>query len=167
MQQIFRLISISPTCFGWQIRPSSGTFFFILVWVYSLLLFGVYELDICVTVRHWYNDVSNQQNATNFSFINLFKSALYVLGDKFAHHQEHFFDCIYSFWYNAPTLLPIGATWHRSAAVSVQCTKSCICNQKVLPRMGEFVARNMWGWFKKINELKRCCISLVANIVKN
>jgi hypothetical protein len=58
----------------------------------------------------FYNDVSNQQEATTFSFINLFKSALHVSGDKFAHPQEHFFDCIYSFWYNAPTLLPTGAT---------------------------------------------------------
>ena len=55
------------------------------------------------------------------------------------------FDCIYSFWYNAPTLLPTGATWHRSAAVSVHCTQSCIYSQKVLMRMGEFVARNMEG----------------------
>ena len=30
------------------------------------------------------------QDATNFSFISLFKSALYVSGDKFAHPQEHF-----------------------------------------------------------------------------
>ena len=36
------------------------------------------------------NDVSNQQDATSFSLINLFKSALHVSGDKFAHPQEHF-----------------------------------------------------------------------------
>ena len=30
-----------------------------------------------------YDDVNNQQNATTFSFINLFNSALHVLGDKF------------------------------------------------------------------------------------
>jgi hypothetical protein len=73
----------------------------------------------------YYNDVSNQQDAATFSFINLFNSALHVSGDKFAHPQEHFltsytalgtlhrhccrpvpFDCIYSFWCNAPTPLP-------------------------------------------------------------
>ena len=27
--------------------------------------------DVCVTVRHQYNDVSNQQDATTLSFINL------------------------------------------------------------------------------------------------
>jgi len=47
-----------------------------------------------------------------FSFIDLliylFVSAPHVSGDKFAHLQEHFFDCIYSFWYNAPILLPTG-----------------------------------------------------------
>jgi hypothetical protein len=67
------------------------------------------QQDVCVTVHHQYHDVSNQQDA-NFSFINLFKSALHVSGDKFAHHQEQFFDCIYSFWYNAPTLLLTSAT---------------------------------------------------------
>ena len=46
-------------------------------------------LDVCVTVHHWYNDVNNQQDATTFSFINLFKSAPHVSGDKFAHPQEH------------------------------------------------------------------------------
>jgi len=37
-----------------------------------------------------YNDVNNRQDAKTFSFINLFNSALHVLGNKFAHPQEHF-----------------------------------------------------------------------------
>ena len=37
-----------------------------------------------------YNDVNNQQDATTFSFIILFNSALHVSGDKFAHPQERF-----------------------------------------------------------------------------
>jgi hypothetical protein len=36
------------------------------------------------------NNVNKQQDATTFSFINLFKSAHRVSGDKFAHPQEHF-----------------------------------------------------------------------------
>ena len=48
------------------------------------------ELDVCVIVHHYYNDVNNKQDATTFSFINLFKSALHVSSDKFAHPQEHF-----------------------------------------------------------------------------
>ena len=52
--------------------------------------------------------VSNHQDATTFSFINPFNSALHVLGDKFADPQEQILT-IYSFWYNAPTLLPTGA----------------------------------------------------------
>jgi len=32
-----------------------------------------------------------------------------------------------------------------AAAVSVHCAKSCMYSQKVLLRMGEFVARNMLG----------------------
>ena len=73
---------------------------------------------------------------------------------------------IHSFWYNAPKLLPIGATvemelheFHFNRG-----TKSCIYSQNVLMRMGEFVARNMLSWFKKINKRKSCCILLVVYI---
>jgi len=41
---------------------------------------------------------------------------------------------------------------HRSAPMSVHCTESCIYSQKVLRRMGEFVARNMYSIFKQINK---------------
>jgi hypothetical protein len=104
------------------------------------------EVDVCVTVHHQYKDVSNQQDAKNFSFIRLFRSALHVPGDKFAHPQEHFLTVCTAF-----------GTMHRHccrlAAVSVNCTKSCIYSQKVLLRMGEFVARNRRDWFKiLINE---------------
>ena len=38
-----------------------------------------------------FNNVNNQQDATTiFPFINLFKSAQHVSGDKLAHPQEHF-----------------------------------------------------------------------------
>ena len=57
--------------------------------------------------------VNNQQDATTFTFINLFKSAQHVSGDKFAHPQEHFFDCIYSFWYNAPVGSRGGALYRK------------------------------------------------------
>ena len=38
-------------------------------------------------------------------FIDLFKSAVHVSGDKLAHPHEHFLT-VYSFWYNAPIMLP-------------------------------------------------------------
>jgi len=44
---------------------------------------------------------------------------------------------------NYPRIMPQAVTWYRSAVLSVHCTKSCIYSQKVLLRMGEFVARNM------------------------
>ena len=50
----------------------------------------LFELDVCVTVHHQHNDVSNQQDATTFPSINLFKSTQHVSGDKFAHPQEQF-----------------------------------------------------------------------------
>jgi len=86
-----------------------------------------------VTVHHQYNGVSNQKYATTFSFISLFKSALHVSGDKFAHPQEHFYDCIYSFWYNAPTLLLTVAT----VAISVGALYQKLCIQsKSVPEDG-------------------------------
>ena len=45
------------------------------------------QLPHSIVIR--YNDVNNQQDTT-FSFINLFKSALHVSGDKFARPQENF-----------------------------------------------------------------------------
>ena len=54
-----------------------------------LVLLWLYESPIM------YNDVNNQQDAATFSFINLFKSALHVSGDKFAHPQEHFLTVAY------------------------------------------------------------------------
>ena len=89
-----------------------------------------------MTVHHQYSGVNNQQDAKTFSYINLYKSALHVSGDKFAHPQEHFFDCIYSFWYNAPTLLPTGVTVEMEP-------KAVYTVKNVLRRMGEFVARNL------------------------
>ena len=47
-------------------------------------------IDVCVVVHHQYYDVGDQRDATTFSFINLFNSALHVSGDKFAQPQELF-----------------------------------------------------------------------------
>ena len=44
--------------------------------------------QVCEGVQ---NDVNNQQEAITLSFINLFKLALHVSGNKFAHPQEQFF----------------------------------------------------------------------------
>jgi hypothetical protein len=91
-----------------------------------------------------------------FWFINLFKSALHVSGDKSAHPQEQFLTVYAAFGtMHRHCCRPVHCTksciyvqvlsqpWHRSAAVSVHCTKSCIYSQKLLLRMGVFFARNM------------------------
>ena len=77
----------------------------------------------------------------HFRLLIFIKSALHVSGDKFAHPQEQFFDCIYSFWYNAPTLLPTGGTGRQQCRCIV--LKAVYTVNKVLLRMGEFIARNM------------------------
>ena len=58
------------------------------------------NIDVCLTVHHCYYDVSNQQDATTFSFISLFitllKSALRVSGDKFAPILRSTFLTVYT-----------------------------------------------------------------------
>ena len=45
-----------------------------------------------------------------FLFINIYISYIHVSGDKIRPSSGELFKCIYSFWYNAATLLPTGAT---------------------------------------------------------
>jgi len=58
-------------------------------------------------------------------------------------------DCIYSFWYNAPKLLPTGTKVEMDfnrGTCQQQCPRvvlKAVHSQKVFLRMGEFVARNM------------------------
>ena len=59
--------------------------------------------------------VIDQRDATSFSFINLFNSALYVSGNKFAHPQELFLTVYTAF-----------GTMHRHCCRPVHCIKSCI-----------------------------------------
>ena len=61
--------------------------------VYSAVRTG--SLNKTCTVS--YNDISNQQDATTFSLINLFKSALHVSGEKLAHPQKHFLNVCTAF----------------------------------------------------------------------
>ena len=106
-----------------------------------------------------YNDVNNQQDATTFSFINLLNQPYmfrvtdsHILRSTFWLYIQLLVQCANNAadrchgWDGKSVL---SQPWHRSAAVSVHCTQSCIYSQKVLLRMGEFVARNMWGWIKK------------------
>ena len=58
-------------------------------------------------------------------------------------------------------------TMRRHCCRSVHCTKNCIYIQNVLLRMGEFVARNMLGWFKKMNKRRSSCNLLVVYIVEH
>jgi len=71
-----------------------------------------------------------------------FKLAVHVLGDSFAHLQEHF-DCIYSFLEQCTN----------SAADSSVGTlfQKAVYTVKVLLRMDETVARNIYSKLKRIN----------------
>ena len=75
--------------------------------------------------------------------------------------RSSFFYCIYSFWYNAPTVagrchgrngVP-SQPWHRSAAESVYCTKSCIYSKK----------KCSWGWVNLSPETCRVDLKWIIN----
>ena len=55
---------------------------------FTLTLFFCLAKELIISPKHY--DVSNQRDATNFSFINLSNSAQRVSGDKFAHPHELF-----------------------------------------------------------------------------
>ena len=70
-------------------------------------------------------------------FIDLFEAAVHVSDDKLAYLQEHFLTVYTAF-----------GTMHRYCCRPVGSNigalyQICIYNQKVLLKMGEFVARNM------------------------
>ena len=98
--------------------------------------------------------MNKQKYAANFSFINFFNSAQHVSGNKFAHPQEHFLTVCTAF-----------GTMHRSAAVSVHCTKSCTYSPKSALEDGRNCRPKHVGLNEKINKRISCCILLVIYIV--
>ena len=101
-------------------------------------------------------------------FIDLFKSALHVSGDKFAHLQEHYWLYI-QLWYNTPILLPTG-----DKVFTGRQQYRCI-----VPKAVYTIKKCSWEWASLSPETCRadsnrsiqrsingiCCIFLVAYIV--
>jgi len=107
--------------------------------------------NVCLVTKMWTTNMMQQ-----FSFVDLFESALHVSGDKLAHPQKHFWLYI-QLWYNALVGSNTGALY-----------QSCIYSQKC-----------SWGWASLSPETCRAdsdraikrpttriyCILLVAYIV--
>ena len=87
--------------------------------------------DLCRKICHYY-DTNNEQDATTFSFINLFNSALRVSGDRFAHPQEHF-------WLYIQLL--------------VQCTDTA--SDRCIVQKLYIVKKCSWGWATLSPETRR------------
>ena len=72
------------------------------------------------------------------------------------------------FWLYIQLLVPCTDTAAARRTGRQQCrcmVPKAVYSQKMLLRMGEFVARNTLGWFKNIIRRKSCCILLVVYIV--
>ena len=81
---------------------------------------NIQDFDVCETVHHYNNDVSNQQDATivvYWSFLLIYLNLLYMFRATNSPIIRSTFDCIYGF-----------GTTHRyccrSEAISVRCTKA-------------------------------------------
>ena len=86
-----------------------------------------------------------------------FNSALHVSGDKFAHPQEHFFDCIYSFLVQCTDTAAGGQQCRCTVPKAVYTVKCSLGLANLSPE-----ARR--AELKKINKRISCCILLVAYI---
>jgi hypothetical protein len=63
-------------------------------------------------LHNLYRNVSNQHNTTIFLLL-IFLDQPYMFRATVLPILRSTFDCIYSFWYNAPTLLTTGALYQK------------------------------------------------------
>jgi len=62
---------------------------------------------VCLTVHHWYNNINSLLDAKitnfidNYNQLNMFQAII--------RPSSGALDCVYSLWYNAPTMLPAGS----------------------------------------------------------
>ena len=70
------------------------------------------HLDVCQTVLHCSNDISNEQVATNSVYWS-FSISPTCFGRQIRTSSGALFDWIYSLWHNAPILLPTGRQQYR------------------------------------------------------
>ena len=95
---------------------------------------------VCYIKNH---DVNNQQDATTFSFIDLFNSAPHVSGDIFAHPQEHFLTVYTAFGtkhWHCSRPLPRLSPFHLNRGSGRQ---QCRC---IVPKAVYTVRNCSWGW---------------------
>jgi len=65
-----------------------------------------FTFDVCVTVYHWYSNINSQLDATIILLL-IFSISWTCFGRQF-RPSSGALDCVYSLWYNAPAMLPVG-----------------------------------------------------------
>jgi len=120
----------------------------------------------CTTVRHWYNNIDNQLDATITVYLIPISSTCFR---RRFRPSSGTLDCVYSLCYNAPTVLPSGSQdavppnpGYRPATSWVHYTTSCK-HSLLLLRMDKIFTRNMLSWLGLINRYS--CIYLVVYII--
>ena len=100
---------------------------------------------LCLTVHHWYIQYRQPTRCNNKSLLIIPIISTYF-GLRFCS-SSWAQDCVYSLWYNAPTMLPAGSLeaelpGYRPAKSCVYYATSCK-HSLVLLKMGVTIARNM------------------------
>ena len=115
------------------------------------------KFDICLTVHHWYKWY-RQLNRFNNNGLLIIPISSTCFGRRFRPFSGAL-DCVYSLWYNAPTMLPgCGGTplpGYRPATSWVHCTTSCN-TQSSAPEDGRIIPRNMLSWLELLIN-RYCC----------
>jgi len=126
-----RSIRICSACFGRQTRPSSGVLFdFSTYWSFY---WSIWICSACFGRQTRPSSGALFYFSTYWFFIDLYEFTLHVSGDKLARLQEHF----WLFHVLIFLLMYLNLLYmFRAKAVYMY-------SQKVLLKMGEFVARNM------------------------
>jgi len=92
--------------------------------------------DVCVTVHHWYNNINSQLDGTIIVLLIISFSST-CFGRQFRPSLGAL-DCVYSLWYNAPTVLPAGDQDEVSLAGSTDGALYQCFSDFVRPRPGKF-----------------------------
>jgi len=108
-------------------------------------------------------------------FIDLFKISFTCFGQQTRPSSGALFDCIYSFWFNAPILLPTGDRVEMELSTSQPCHRAATISVHCMPKAVYTVKKCSWGLASLSPEtcefdLKRsvngiCCSLSVAYIV--
>ena len=114
------------------------------------------------------NEASNQQDAKTFRLL-IFLNQPYMFRATNSPILRNTFDCIHSSWYNAPTMLPTGATvkmerrWARTACSFRSAQAATLLEFMYHSRIVLSVGCSVWYMFRNL----RCPITIHSDLANS